>query len=622
MLPLRLAAVSAADSPTSVAASAVAVVQPPFSLVPLNTLANAFRQAVHIRKRPGPEWTHSILNGLEGAHPVLRLAASTGLVLGLADKSVTIPTRVQDHAIIALAQVMAMYTSVEWDHNSNDTLALSLILAAQSLPLISSERLQALPLPTLVNLLTVSLVFAFTQNDFSSVSSLSRLAGLSLSLLLDTHPEQGLASAQECLISLRDLAARPDPPKPLLFSTVMISDSVLSSAVYIPPSRYTEITPLDLAHTTLHTLSHMSNLIADFGGIHDAFKELRKTTYLALDILASASASSETAVAATNAFINELVQAQSPLDLDKKAFALVCIEQLVPASSVGTIVDKVWNLVEPHLSSPTTSNRQVYESAHSVVLAIFARAQSESASIPATQHPESDSRIDKGKGRSKGDDFPTLTLISFTRTLLPSYTQTLIQNSSPNDRLTTTQLCMAFEATARCAVACDKPAATTSSSISFSMDNGEDSLAEMIIEDIITAARTLENSSHNDSDSREQLHRLRLSLVSCLSALPVHLLERALEECKRVLMLPHFGGSGGDADDEDREGDGERREALIQALYKEILEKVGDREKDVVVKWWYDILGDFAAATAAVGDDHESRMGRERRWGDWFRARL
>ena len=29
-----------------------------------------------------------------------------------------------------------------------------------------------------------------------------------------------------------------------------------------------------------------------------------------------------------------------------------------------------------------------------------------------------------------------------------------------------------------------------------------------------------------------------------------------------------------------------RRKALIDAVYEEMMEKVGDREKDVVMRWW------------------------------------
>jgi len=315
---------------TDAAATAVTNLQV-YTFTSLTSLVALFRQAAHVKRN-----VHPILDGLDGAHPVLRLAASTGLVLGLSDRALPLSSRLQNHLIISLAQIMAMYTSVEWEHNSHDTLALALILSAQSLPLISPERLGALPLETLVHLLTISLVFAFNENDFVNVASLSRLTALSLSLLLDSY--QGLASAQECLVSLRDLAARPNPPKPLLFSTVMIADAVLSSVVYIPPSRYSEITPFTLAHTTLDAFSHMSALISDFGGVastsSDTFRELRKTTYLALDILASSSC---------NAFIDQLPYGS----LHQKSFALACIEQLVPALSEDRIVDKVWGLVEP-----------------------------------------------------------------------------------------------------------------------------------------------------------------------------------------------------------------------------------------------------------------------------------
>jgi hypothetical protein len=33
----------------------------------------------------------------------------------------------------------------------------------------------------------------------------------------------------------------------------------------------------------------------------------------------------------------------------------------------------------------------------------------------------------------------------------------------------------------------------------------------------------------------------------------------------------------------------ERRKELVEELFKEILERVGDREKETVMRWWYDI---------------------------------
>lgn len=68
----------------------------------------------------------------------------------------------------------------------------------------------------------------------------------------------------------------------------MLTDSVLSAAVYLPPQSF-GITPASLALQTLHILSHLSFVISEFGGVTtttQGFEQLKKTFYLGLDILA------------------------------------------------------------------------------------------------------------------------------------------------------------------------------------------------------------------------------------------------------------------------------------------------------------------------------------------------
>jgi len=40
------------------------------------------------------------------------------------------------------------------------------------------------------------------------------------------------------------------------------------------------------------------------------------------------------------------------------------------------------------------------------------------------------------------------------------------------------------------------------------------------------------------------------------------------------------------------DGDGRRKE-LVEELFKEILEKVGDREKEAVMRWWYNVRAEL-----------------------------
>jgi hypothetical protein len=76
--------------------------------------------------------------------------------------------------------------------------------------------------------------------------------------------------------------------KTLLFSNIMLSEAILSASVFIPPRTH-GLTPASLALQVLHTLSHLSFVISQFGGVTtttQGFEHLKKTFYLALDILA------------------------------------------------------------------------------------------------------------------------------------------------------------------------------------------------------------------------------------------------------------------------------------------------------------------------------------------------
>jgi hypothetical protein len=99
--------------------------------------------------------------------------------------------------------------------------------------------------------------------------------------------------------------------KTLLFAVVMISESILVSAVYKSPAAsvstsasvdsvveegITSSPHVELATTILRTLGHLSFVIVQFGGVSSAqggFAELKKVFYLAHDILATDTVESE-----------------------------------------------------------------------------------------------------------------------------------------------------------------------------------------------------------------------------------------------------------------------------------------------------------------------------------------
>ena len=83
-----------------------------------------------------------------------------------------------------------------------------------------------------------------------------------------------------------------------------------------------------------------------------------------------------------------------------------------------------------------------------------------------------------------------------------------------------------------------------------------------------------------------QLHRLRLTLISTVPSLPLPLMIRAMDEIRKniVEVLEQ----------------GERKE-LIDALFGEILENVGDREKEASMRWWYTNRLSLGGQTEDIG---------------------
>lgn len=70
---------------------------------------------------------------------------------------------------------------------------------------------------------------------------------------------------------------------------VMVAQAPLTTVIYAPEHLFLPSSrPHHLALEVLHTLYHLSFIISEFGGISpesDSFTELKRITYLALDIL-------------------------------------------------------------------------------------------------------------------------------------------------------------------------------------------------------------------------------------------------------------------------------------------------------------------------------------------------
>jgi hypothetical protein len=132
--------------------------------------------------------------------------------------------------------------------------------------------------------------------------------------------------------------------KTLLFSVIMITEAGLSALIYIPSTSIALPSTSVLAVTVLQTLSHLSFVIAQFGGAgQGAFNELKRLFYLALDVLGSD-------VTEGDKYARDLCVIESdqqslsahPFYQAKKAFALSAIEQLIPVLSELTIQELVF----------------------------------------------------------------------------------------------------------------------------------------------------------------------------------------------------------------------------------------------------------------------------------------
>jgi hypothetical protein len=169
--------------------------------------------------------------------------------------------------------------------------------------------------------------------------------------------------------------------KTLLFSTIMITDAALSNLVFVPPkshSLYKAKNSLPrspvLAARVLHTLSRLSFIISQFGGVTttstSGFMELKKVFYLSIDILGVDPVESEKIVRDLSTgvyvgleemkciyfFLGLQQEKNDSFGLAKKAYALATIEQLVPVLSDECILQYAIPLCLPSVPSSIASS--------------------------------------------------------------------------------------------------------------------------------------------------------------------------------------------------------------------------------------------------------------------------
>jgi hypothetical protein len=83
-----------------------------------------------------------------------------------------------------------------------------------------------------------------------------------------------------------------------------------------------------------------------------------------------------------------------------------------------------------------------------------------------------------------------------------------------------------------------------------------------------------------NAGSNELLLHLQLALVASISAVPILKLPLLLEIIRDQII--HSKTS---------------KDTLVKAVYHEIVERLGDREKDIALKWWMKVKDD-------IGDAH------------------
>jgi hypothetical protein len=114
---------------------------------------------------------------------------------------------------------------------------------------------------------------------------------------------------------------------------------------------------------------------------------------------------------------------------------------------------------------------------------------------------------------------------------------------------------------------------------------------------ILDKIQQLATEEANMGNVKERLHRLRLMLISTVPSLPLPLMIRVLDEIRDIIV---------------NMGEVLVRTELADALFVEILENVGDREKEASMRWWYTnrlklaqsmFLGEGRVAGASEEDD-------------------
>ncbi|CAE6516772.1 unnamed protein product [Rhizoctonia solani] len=331
--------------------------------------------------------------------------------------------------------------------------------------------------------------------------------------------------------------------KSILFTTVLASQSVLDAVIY-----YSAVTPPEgklLSKGILMSFCRLSFISTKFGALTaegGGFSEMKRAFFGALDTLAFNYDDKDTTgdqsciklVADLSGELNILgrsLDPSHPIWQGRVVYFLVCTEHVIGQLPEQVIVDVVLPVVQRYLSD--IHNREVYEAAHSVMLAIFAAHEN--------QHPLVPDRLK----------------LQQAHFLVPAYINILLRNSEEN-RLSTDQLRLAFQA------------------LVHSASSHEPGLGWFCVEQLVG---TLKQLIAQGPEKQDQILRLQLALVSAIPAV------------SNSNLLPMLGTVY-----DQIIANNASRSTLAEAAYREIVERLGDREKDIALRWWMSIKLDVDAS--------------------------
>ncbi|KAI6133421.1 hypothetical protein EDD16DRAFT_1881813 [Pisolithus croceorrhizus] len=570
----------------------------PFLLIKLDTLKTSFRHAVHTK-----------LHLLKDAPTGLFLPSlnAHGLLLGMEDVLKRLPSKqrdvessVQDKIVLAFADVIDLFTSSDsWRKEfrpeteaGEDALTLALITCAEALLAVPPEKFVALPLPVsrlaccsertadrpaanigvvgphdqqVVYVRDVSLLLQIIHGassrckihvkqgapafqdvhkvssspQMSNMGSLSRLCSRSILLFVDHRPKLVLPHVQETFLCLESTSRNVE----LGWLSSDLADAVDTSIA--PETR--ELTELLLFLTIMITEAGLSAVVyvppeISHAAASLALAVLRVHYYLALVIEKFGGAGHHSFPELKRAFY---------LALDNLAEHKAESEHFVQQ-----LCEELWSKAYD-LRYPVQRAKKAFGlSAIEQLIPVLAGPTIETFVLPfCSPH------LDDARHRDILEAAYSVVLAIFshfhihvahstplhgsehavsTAAMVPFYPRCLIENSAEG-RLNTTQLRLAFAALVK--------------SASVSGDHALACFAHLLL--------------HFDGD---RVHRLRLALVPSVSSLPLALLLRVLSVVNGII--------------EGITNDDIKCEELLEALFQEIINNVGDAEKEFAVRWW------------------------------------